>query len=184
VLSHTSGNYAGLYDADAGRATPNAAGSLQVPYQTVNSTGPLPNDRPHVFKLTAVYASAGGVTAGTFIALMSGTPISEFGVDSSAPEFVGVAPKYLVPRGSAGRTPAVWDINLRVSYELSHGNRDARLIVDVLHVGNPQLPVWLDEWHYLGVDASGAETSPNPDYLQPRVYQPPMAARLGIEIRL
>jgi hypothetical protein len=45
----------------------------------------------------------------------------------------------LVPRGSVGRTPALWDLALRLAYELPlrRGLR-GRFVLDVLHVGNPR----------------------------------------------
>lgn len=185
VLSRTKGNYPGLFDADYGGtvgAAPNASGALQVPYQAVNSDGLLPNDRTHVFKVTAVYETAFGLSTGAFITLASGTPVSERGADPSAPYFSTLAPRFLVPRGSAGRTPSVWDLNARLSYRVPHTMGDPRFVLDLLHVGNPQRPVWLDEQHFFSTDTSGAQTAPNAHYLQPLAYQPPMAVRLGMEI--
>jgi len=85
----------------------------------------------------------------------------------------------LVPRGSVGRTPALWDLALRLAYELPlrRGLR-GRLVPDVLHVGNPRRATTVDETLYTTPD----QTSPNPQYKQPLAYQAPMAARVGLEI--
>ena len=55
-------------------------------------------------------------------------------------------------------------------------------VLDLLHVGNPQRAVWVDESHYLTLDENGNPASPNPNYKQPIAYQPPMAVRLGLEV--
>ena len=55
-------------------------------------------------------------------------------------------------------------------------------MLDLLHVGNPQRAVWVDESHYLTLDENGNPGSPNPNYKQPIAYQPPMAACLGLEV--
>ena len=74
VLSRTHGNYAGLFSSDQGFAQPGNYFSLVLEEQGVNSTGLLPNDRTHVFKLSGSYAFDFGLTAGTFLTVASGTP--------------------------------------------------------------------------------------------------------------
>lgn len=54
-----------------------------------------------------------------------------------------------------------------------------RLLLDVLHVGNPHTPVRLDEHRYRTV---GAGAPSNPQYRSPVAYQPPMTARIGAEV--
>ncbi|HXI20468.1 MAG TPA: TonB-dependent receptor, partial [Gemmatimonadales bacterium] len=182
VLSRTRGNYPGLYDADYGGTafSPNVSGALNPPYTAINSYGLLPNDRTHVVKLTAVDETGIGVTAGVFLTIASGTPLSDRGADANAPGWATFAPRFLTARGSAGRTPTLWDLNLRLSYLLPAAGHP-RVLLDLLHVGNPQRPLWLNDQHYFGVDAAGAQSSPNPHYLEPLAYQPPMAVRLGME---
>jgi hypothetical protein len=173
VLSRTWGNYTGLFESDAGFANPGSNLAFSAPDQAKNSTGLLPNDRPHVVKLAGSYRSRVGLSIGTFFTLQSGTPVNEF-----APGiFAGpVSPVFLVPRGSAGRTPSIWDLNLRFGYDV-RWDRAARgrVVLDLLHVGNPRTAVRLDELRFR---TQGVE---NPAYLQPLVFQPPMRARLGAE---
>jgi len=42
--------------------------------------------------------------------------------------------------------------------------------------------VRVDQTHYQGLDAQGNQITANPDYLRPTAFQPPVAARLGIEV--
>jgi hypothetical protein len=89
---------------------------------------------------------------------------------------------FVVPRGSAGRTPALWDLNGRLTMDLPHSPvRRGRLLVDVLHIGNPQHAVKVDEFKYLA-NSGGTFSQPNPEYGRHIAFQPPMMARLGLEL--
>ena len=60
--------------------------------------------------------------------------------------------------------------------------RRARVVLDFLHLGNPRGTVRVDQQHYFAQDENGNPTNPNAAYLSPIAYQPPMTARLGLEI--
>jgi hypothetical protein len=178
VLSRTWGNYTGLFDSDAFQG-PGSRVVFRMPHQAVNSTGLLPNDRPHVFKLVTIWRAARSLTAGSFFTWQSGTPISEFGAWAGGP----FPPSFVSQRGSAGRTPAIWDLNLRFTYERGWiRGATSRLVLDLLHVGNPRTAVRADQRHYSALDAQGNQARPNPNYLAAIAWQPPMAARLGVEV--
>jgi hypothetical protein len=91
----------------------------------------------------------------------------------------------LVPRGSAGRTPAIFDLNLRFTYDFSRilpQIKSTRLVLDVFHVGSKRTPVNYEQVHYYNQDMAGNQINPNPNYGLPSRYQPPMSIRLGFEI--
>jgi hypothetical protein len=177
VLSRTYGNYTGFYASDYGAAAPGQFGGVQTRDNTNNSTGLLPNDRTHVLKLSGAYRLSFGLTAGVFVTWQSGTPLNDFGVN---PTYVRAT--FLVPRGSAGRTPSIWDLNLRFAYLFQlAGGVGPRATLDWLHVGSPRRPVWLEQVQYVSEDANGNPINPNPTYGQVRSYQPPTQARLGVE---
>jgi hypothetical protein len=180
VLSRNYGNYEGLFDSRLNNPYPNATGLYDVLDQMVNATGLLPNDRTHVFKLSATYQVGHGLTAGMFGVLSSGTPVSEFGGTPTGGFYYG----FMGARGSHGRTPAIWDLNLRLGYEIPFMASmwvHPRLTLDVLHVASQQEIVRYDEVHYRALDSSGNQIDPNPNYHNPTAYQPPMAMRLGFE---
>ena len=175
VLSRTWGNYTGLYMSDFDVANPGANWTFFMPEQAANSTGLLPNDRPHVLKLTGAYRRGRALGMGAFLTIASGIPRNDFGTESQVQAF----PVFLAPRGSVGRTPAVWDLNLRLTYELLRpGPVNARMVLDLLHVGSPRETLQVDERHYY----APLRSSPNPDYLRPTAYQAPMMARVGMEV--
>lgn len=90
--------------------------------------------------------------------------------------------RVLVPWSSAGRTPALWDLNVRFAYPFHVADGvAARATLDWLHVGSPRRPVWLEQFHYVDEDADGNPINPTPTFGQLRSYQPPTQARLGVE---
>jgi hypothetical protein len=180
VLSRTYGNYTGLFSSDQGVATPGENLSLELPEQVLNSTGLLPNDRTHVLKLNSSYRFGFGLTVGTFTTIQSGTPLNEFGATTFGP----LRPVFLVERGSAGRTPTIWDVNFRLSYSSPPPNPRwvPRITLDLLHIGSPRRMTNLDQVRFLSRDESGNQILPNPNFGRAFAHQSPMAARLGFEL--
>lgn len=181
VLSRAYGNFAGLFNPLVGNVEPNFTLELQLAEQVPNSWGLLPNDRAHSFKFNSWYHFGFGLTIGSTIIWQSGTPLSELGFNSS-----GAPARYifLQQRGTLGRTPSIWDLNLRLTYDLAQWISSfarPKIILDVFHIGNTGKPVNLDQIHYLAVDQNGNQTAPNPNYLKVIQYQPPVTVRLGIE---
>ena len=182
VLSRNYGNFLGLYYQERGTFTPNVGGQFDwLDMYTKNATGLLPNDRTHIFKLNASYQFDDGLTCGALFLWESGTPLSEYAAKYSA----GLTwPINQVQRGSAGRLPSLWDLNLRLAYLLPFWSETGfrpRLIIDVFHVASQRQVVMQDELHYLNIDA-GNPVDPNPNYGMPQKFQPPMSVRLGIEV--
>ena len=182
VLSRSYGNYTGLYSSDTRAALPGNNFSLQLEEQGANSSGLLPNDRTHVLKLFGSYRANDGLTAGASFTLQSGTPLNEFGQT-----LLGFGrPIFLVERGSAGRYPAIWDLNLRLVHDvptMEKAGFPGRLILDLMHVGSRRKAVNIDEWRYNSFDKeTGEQIHPNPNFGKAFGYQPPMMARLGFEV--
>lgn len=169
VLSRTYGNYTGLYDSDNGIVFSNIGGQFDLLEQV--STGLLPNDRTHVFKLSGSYRLTGGLTGGAVFTWETGTPLSLF-----EPSSVIIWPKPAEKRGTAGRTPSIWDLNLRFVYDLDTvvpSPLQPRFVLDVFHVASQRKAVAYNE----RVVSDASETP-----FQATRYQPPMAVRLGMEV--
>lgn len=182
VWSRTVGNYTGLFDQDGGAANPNGPGNFVDPLALEDARGRLPNDRPHVFKGFGSYRFGSGLQVGGFLTWQSGTPVNELGAHPFNP-FQQV---FLRPRGTAGRTPSIWDLSLHLAYDVPASAAlpfGASLKFDVLHAFSRQRPVHLVQQRFLAVDpATGDQISPNPNYRAPLAFQPPMTVRLGAEI--
>lgn len=181
VLSRNYGNYPGLFTSDiVPQPFPNANGAFNLFEATKNSTGLLPNDRTHVFKLSGFYTFDFGLRAGTFFTWQTGKPKNEFGFNQM------VITNYLIQkRGAAGRLSSLWDLNLRFSYDLdqlSNSLGHPRLILDIFHLGSQRQPVAREEVHYHAVDDDGNPIAENPTYNSPVLFQPPMTVKFGIEV--
>ena len=175
TLSRTEGNYPGLYNTDFDYSNPNANGSFDYLENTINSDGLLPNDRPHRLKLNAAYRFPIGLTIGTTFLWQSGTPLSVFAANPVHVPTIDFAE----PRGTLGRTPSIWDLNLRFAYELPFmktGDSRSRVLLDIFHVGNPRTEVTYDQVKFYD------DGSPNPTYGLATGYLPSMSVRVGIEI--
>jgi len=181
VLSRTYGNFAGLYDQDSNLpAQPNASPQFDFVSQLVDATGLLPNDRTHALKVVGSYRTPFGLTCGAWFSWTTGTPLNIFGAS-----VFPAHPVFLVPRGTAGRLPSIWDLSVRLSYDVPSqalfGPRP-RLILDVYHIGSPLVVVQQDQTKYNGLDANGNQAYPNPAYGLPTRFQPAMSMRLGLEV--
>ncbi|MCG8608069.1 TonB-dependent receptor, partial [bacterium] len=180
VLSRNSGNYTGLFASDTGQPIPH---QTLVSRESETSAGLLPNDRTHVFKFNGSYNLISGLTSGVSFIWQTGTPLSEFGRLSGQP---GLNRIHLRPRGTVWRTPAIWDLNLRFTYNLNKLLRSRfqqKLILDIFHLFSQRKPVHLEQHHFLAVNPqTGEQILENPNYLEPLLYQPPMTVRLGLEV--
>ncbi len=177
VLSRNYGNYGGVFDAAFHSTFPN----VTVAFDDLGSTkqygtGLLPNDRTHVFKLAGSYRFDFGLAVGTYFIAQTGTPLSVYANPIDRPTAL------IAPRGTAGRTPAIWDLSARVSYGLpSEVFPHARIILDVFQIASRRAVVDVQQWKG-NLDATGNFTYSEPTYGQAYRYQPPMSARLGFEL--
>jgi hypothetical protein len=182
VLSRTSGNDPGLYDVQqiTPAPAPNTGLAFDFPELYPNSLGLLPNDRPHVLKFSGSYQTDIGVALGIVTSWASGLPRNDFGAAVAGfPYNV-----FLRPRGSAGRTPSIYDLNFRLAYTLPSWGRGLRpkVSLDLFHLTNSRTAVRLDDVHYLALDSAGNQTTINPGYNRGLNFQPPMSARLGLTL--
>lgn len=179
VLSRTYGNYGGVFNLDAGSlGQPN--GSYDYPEMLVNAEGLLPQDRTHQFKVAASYRTGFGLSLGGRFLWLTGTPLSEMGSCNSPTCFTFVS-----QRGTAGRTPSIWELDMRASYDFGYLLRrraPARLILDVFNLGNPREAVAFEQVLYFRLDDEGNPANFNPDYGEPTLYQLPVSVRLGLEV--
>ncbi len=177
VLSRAYGNYEGLYDYPDLQSFPNTSLQFDLPEQVRNSTGLLPNDRTHVVKGHAAFDAGAGLVVGLIGSVGSGTPRNELGASTiGAPEYI-----FLRPRGSAGRTPAVIDLDVRAAWTIRRrGDRAVRLTLDLYQIGNRRTVIRFDDAKYLGQDGNGSQTVVNPNYGRGVAFQPPFSARIGV----
>jgi hypothetical protein len=182
VLSRTRGNYTGLYITDWAPdfPAPSTSGpNYGFPSQHVGGTGLLPNDRTHLIKAHGSHQFPFGLGVGLSLLIASGTPRAEYGAIPEYPlPYRGLAS----PRGTVGRTPAIWNLGLRAAYEFGFPNIAAvrtSLLLDLQHLGSARRPVAYEQLHYTCLDGNGNQACPNAAYGSVTQFQPPLTARLG-----
>jgi hypothetical protein len=137
--SSLRGNYTGFFRPENGQLTPGWTPSFDTASMMVNQSGPLPGDRPHVFKLFGSYAFDLGrrwqASAGTALRVESGAPVSYLMPSAG----YGGDAIYALPRGSAGRTPMLTTFDLKggVAFTFLPPYR-IQLTVDLFNVLNAQ----------------------------------------------
>jgi hypothetical protein len=193
VYSSNEGNYGGLFRQDNGQLTPNLTTVFDLPRLLVGAYGPLPNDRPHQVKLYGSYTWPFPLTTGLLAQYLSGTPISQFGADT----VYGPNERFVTPRGAAGRTDGLFQLDLHLAYALPLGDLfTATLIADLFNVTNGRTETAVDQtWTFgapsdedpatCGGPGSGPGTDcpqGNPNWGQPISYQQPFRARLGVRL--
>lgn len=113
TLSSLYGNYSGLLRPDTGQLAPGLSSDFDLKSLQTNTTGPLPGDRTHQFKAYVAkdFEVSSDVTllAGVTYEGLSGTPISFLAWHPTA----GDDAAFVLPRGSAGRTPFTHTVSLR-----------------------------------------------------------------------
>jgi hypothetical protein len=172
--SKTRGNYAGEFETDTRVPASHFQQSLDWPVQWPNNIGYLPNDRRHLAKLSGSWQARHDLTFGVVAWYASGTPLSEFSADPFP-----YSRTNLRPRGTAGRTPDIWNADIRIAHDLRLNDRwRPQLVLDVFNIGNQRKAVDFDQLHHL----SGDPTAINSNYMKVNQYQAPLRARAGLVV--
>ena len=95
---------------------------LRLPALWHNGDGALFLDRPHRGRLDGFWMTPWRVSVGLQAFVESGAPLNKLGYFN---EWSGPA-VLLVPRGSAGRLPPLWDANLTLAYPFAVGPAPSR----------------------------------------------------------
>ncbi len=142
LYSKLEGNYSGNLSQtrEGGQTDPNINADFDYPGLVINAYGNLRNDRTHQAKLSGYYAFPFGLTAGMNASYTSGRPYS---IRGCTPDQIACGggysqEGYLVPRGSAGTLPAVYEADLHLEYGIRVGQVSITPIVDVFNILNRQ----------------------------------------------
>ncbi|MEA2488334.1 MAG: hypothetical protein QOH21_126 [Acidobacteriota bacterium] len=145
----------------------------------ITNRGPLSNDRRHQFKVSGTYDTPFRLVLGAAAYWRSGTPLTRYGYSDA----YGRYEFFLDNRGSEGRTPSNYDLDVHLGYPIPLGRgMELNLALDVFNVLNTQRPVLVDQrWGFQEAD-NASLTPVNPDYGQAVLRTPPTSARLGVRL--
>ncbi|HVZ85518.1 MAG TPA: TonB-dependent receptor [Polyangia bacterium] len=199
TYSRLVGNYEGLYQAETSNIAPNGSNAYDAPELNVNQFGRLPNDRPHLFHLDGFYrhdVGRGHVTLGLTFTARSGMPRNYIGnLEPNSPYQI----VFLLPRGDAGRTPTVTELDGKIAYGRPLGAKmNIEGFIDLFNILNQQTPILTDDNYTFDAappivngtaqdlkyakNVAGQPITKNPNFGQPLAYQTPFNARLGLRL--
>jgi hypothetical protein len=196
TLASLSGNYSGLFAANTGELRPHFLTDFDVPSLMVNREGPLPGDVRHAVRVDGAYVQPVGsrsrITLGASFRADSGAPLDYLGADA----LFGANETFILPRGSAGRLPWTWQLDLRIGADTLVGGYRAGVSLDVVNVTNNREAIAVDQTYTRDAvnpvatpadlpnlrNASGATAALNPAFLSPTAYQLPLQLRFGARV--
>jgi len=163
---------------------------------TAGSTGPLPNNRTHAFKLYGTMALDENWRIGANLNITSGRPKSRIGfVPSNLPgaSYTSASTYYylnkdgttvLGERGNDGTTSATTQLDLQVAYATKVGNNKLTLQADMFNVFNSDTATETNEIndYSRGTTTVGSVGRLSQNYGLPTSFQPPRAVRLSARI--
>jgi len=199
TYSSFRGNYPGLFRTENRQLDPNILSEYDLLSLLPNKDGPLPGDVPNSFKLDAgyVYEMSPRMTfqLGGNVRADQGQPINYLG----AHPLYGASEAFILPRGSAGRTPWTWQLNLRgaTNYKLSK-DYALGLSLDLFNVTNNREVLTVDQNYTFDSvspivngrpadlpslrNIQGANALLNANFKNATAYQAPFSARIGAKL--
>jgi hypothetical protein len=199
TYSRLIGNYEGLYQTETNYIAPNGSNYTDAPELYINQNGPLPNDRPHLFHLDGFYShpvGQGRMVFGLSFTARSGMPRNYIGnlLPNSPYQIV-----MLLPRGSAGRTPTVTQLDGKIAYTRELAPKvNLEAFVDLFNIFDQQTPILVDDNYTFDAappiqngtvqdlkfakNVAGQPLAKNPNFGQPLAYQQPISGRLGLRL--
>jgi hypothetical protein len=202
LYSSLKGNYSGAIREVTGQTDPGINADYDYYQFAFNGYGNLELDRPVQARIDAVYNAPFGLSAGAQFYVRSGLPMTRYGF------FNNFYPTdlFLDDRGTFGRTPTDYDLNLSLAYNLSVGAVTITPQIYLFNVLNRQTVSAFDtNFNTAGsfvTDTSspfygqaglapgegtcpasaGAPCADNPDYLKTTIQNNPRLLRAAIKV--
>jgi hypothetical protein len=172
VLSRLQGNYEGLFYSESSQLDPNITAMYDIPSLLVKGYGLLPTDRTHVLKAYGGYFFDNiPLELSANFNLQSGTPISALGSDAA----YGVNTGFSLDRGTAGRTPSIWQIDLGAQYTFKIWKSSLAVRTDIFNATNEQRTTAVEETY------NTRNTDPTQNY---PYFKKPIAHQAARRVRL
>ncbi len=188
--AHSWGNNEGFVRSDNDQDDAGLTTNFDQPGLTDGANGNLPNDRRHQVKITGAYQIIENLTLGANFNFTTGRPLNSFGIhptDAFASLYGAasfVKDGQLVQRGSEGRTPNTWSLDLSASYDYYFEDNKITFRADIFNVTNNDKATQFNEVNerisYYDGDFGGYRGEPSPTYGLPTRFQKPRYVRLSV----
>jgi outer membrane receptor protein involved in Fe transport len=141
LYSTLRGNYSGAIREGDGQTDPGINADYDYNQFLINAYGNLELDRPHQFRLDALYTAPFGLSLGLQAYIRSGTPTNRQGYYNS----FYPTELFLDPRGSDPRLPTDYEANLSLAYNVNLGAVTITPQLYIFNILNRQTPTGLDQ---------------------------------------
>ncbi|MFT5003472.1 MAG: hypothetical protein ACI952_001825 [Flavobacteriales bacterium] len=188
--AHSWGNNEGFVRSDNDQNDSGLTTNFDQPGLTDGASGNLPNDRRHQVKWNGAYQVMENFTVGANFTWTQGRPRNSFGfhpTDAFASLYQDesfVKDGALVQRGSEGRTPTTWQLDLSANYDYFWDESKITFRVDVFNITDNDKVTQFNESNerYAGYDADfgGYRGESNPTYGLPTNFQRPRYVRFSV----
>ena len=190
--AHSWGNNEGFVRSDNDQDDSGLTTNYDQPGLVDGASGNLPNDRRHVVKMTGAYNVIENLNVGFNFNWSQGRPRNAFGVHPTdifaswyqVASFVKDGE--LVGRGSQGRTPNTWQLDLSATYDMYFDDNKVTLRADIFNVTNNDKATQINEENERFAGYAGADQGyiglgePNPTYGLPTSFQTPRYVRFSV----
>ncbi|MET0616734.1 MAG: TonB-dependent receptor [Luteibacter sp.] len=185
TFSRSYGNSEGQLKSDIGQLDPSVTQDWDAPEIMQYTNGPLPNDRTHQLKAYGYWQASQEWLLGANLSVATGRPKNCIGVDPvdaidyGASYFeCGLQPS---PRGSKGRLPYTWNLDLNAEYKPMWAGEKQPLAftATVFNAIGSQRPVAQVDVGETGAIRDGVPVQ-SINYERPIAFQNPRYVRLGL----
>ncbi len=156
VYAQAKGNYEGLFVSGYEQLDPNITALYDLPSFLNNADGKLRADKPIQLKIHSSYLFPFGLTVSEGFYYSSGIPISALGPDTV--NGYGNGTIFLKPRGSEGRTPNYYNLDLHADYAIPvfrGTSTKLSAVVDIFNATNAHKPLEVNtDYIYQGIEAA------------------------------
>jgi hypothetical protein len=148
LWSHLYGNYDGeasigqTQSPGNGQTDPGINADYDYPHFLTYAQGNLFLDRRHSFRFDGAYTAPFGLTVGLQTFLRSGAPISKYGYFNGG---YFAESNFVTPRGSGGRLPWDYELNLSLAYALKISSITVTLFAQGFNLINKQNVIGVDQ---------------------------------------
>jgi outer membrane receptor for ferrienterochelin and colicin len=197
TFARSYGNSEGLVDSNIGQSDTGTSELFDYPELMIGTNGPQTNDHAHTVKAYGAWKITPEWTVGANLLAQTGRPKNCFGdapIDATIGGYgsSGGSSPYLycvvdgtgqwTTRGSAGRTPTLWQLDLNAAYA-PEWFKGLTLRATIFNVFNKHTPLTVNENQNANYSPEKGtwQTFNNSTYLTPTSYQAPRYVQLNAE---
>jgi len=186
TFSRSYGNSEGQLKSDIGQLDPSVTQDWDAPEIMQFANGPLPNDRTHALKTYGFFQATPEWLFGANLAIASGRPKNCIGFDPV--DAIQYGASYFEcnfqpsPRGSKGRLPWTYKVDLNAQYRPMWGGKDQNLAftMSVFNLFNSQKVLSQVEGGEGSIDSNTGLPVASEDYRRPLSFGVPRYVQFGV----